>query len=752
MKTTEQKIKAPKYAEKGFSVFPVQPGEKRPCGRLVPNGVKQATTDPQKVRDWWNGVPSANIGLATGTVFVIDLDVKNDTDGIKEWERLRAENGGAPHTTAVRTPSGGIHLYYRAPASVEIKNSASELAPGVDVRGHGGYVVAPPSMLDDGGTYTFMKGSQKLADAPFWLVSMVRKDTDGPPQNGQQREPADLPESVTDGRRNNYLARWGGRLRRYGMTAEEMKAALSAVNQNRCTPPLPEDEVHSVAESVERYEPEDPITPHNNGTGSEQSAQVHPGKHSDETPDTEGNPPEWMPFPTDLLPSAVAQYVRAHAKAKSVDEAMVAVPSLPVLAAAVGNSREVQIKRSWTERSILWMSLVALSGDMKSPSLEASVKPVNRLEVKAKESHDLDQEQYEHELKEYNQLPQSKKKVTEPPQEPQDRQRYRVGNVTLEAIIQRHSTNPRSLLLVRDELAGWIGSFDRYAQGESDLQDWIEMYEGRLVQSDRVSSGTTDIKNPCVSVVGTTQPKVLERKLTDVHFSSGFAARLMIVRPPSQKRRFTTADVTRDTSDAYAGLVRTLYDIPHNGDPEPVGLSRDALQRFGDFVNQNAEIQEQLPEGPLRSKLSKIEAIAARLALILQLTDDPRASEVSDNAMHRATLLAEWFRHESARIHHLHGFREASLPEDEQKAQQLPDWFKWQDVAEVWGVQRRQSFNICKRLVRKGLATDEGKDRGYSLTERAKPTSGPEIVAEHAPSFDSFPEPMPAPAGDSAAF
>ena len=137
--------------------------------------------------------------------------------------------------------------------------------------------------------------------------------------------------------------------------------------------------------------------------------------------------------------------------------------------------------------------------------------------------------------------------------------------------------------------------------------------------------------------------------------------------------------------------------------------------------------------------------LAARLALILQLAEDPGATEVNDQAMHRAVLLAEWFRHESARIHHLFGFREASLPEDEQKAQQLPPHFKWQDVAEIWDVKRRQSYNICKRLVRKGLATNNGKHKGYSLTDRALVTSTPSLVAQAAPDFSDLPPKLTTP-------
>jgi len=85
---------------------------------------------------------------------VIDVDVDEEKDGRVAWKQLCEEEGGAPTTTTVETPSGGMHLYFRAPEGMTIKNSVSDLAEGVDVRGHGGYVIVPPSSTESG-SYSF---------------------------------------------------------------------------------------------------------------------------------------------------------------------------------------------------------------------------------------------------------------------------------------------------------------------------------------------------------------------------------------------------------------------------------------------------------------------------------------------------------------------------------------------------------------------------------------------------------------------
>jgi len=139
------------YAAQGIAVFPVEPGGKRPLGRLAPHGCKDATTDPAQVSAWWKAEPRANIGLATGhLVDVIDID---GPAGLRtllgDLPVLDAPGGPWAQITAaaigeVKTP-GGWHYYLRAIPGA--RNGASRWGKGVDTRALGGYVLAPPSMV-----------------------------------------------------------------------------------------------------------------------------------------------------------------------------------------------------------------------------------------------------------------------------------------------------------------------------------------------------------------------------------------------------------------------------------------------------------------------------------------------------------------------------------------------------------------------------------------------------------------------------
>jgi hypothetical protein len=152
------------WSDRGFSVFPLKPRGKEPLGWLAPHGVKDATRDPARIRDWWRREPKANVGLQTGEGhFVLDLD----GDGAVAWlVNSGGRHGGAPRTLTVKT-SRGWHLYFKSAA--EVPCSAGRIAPHVDVRGKGGSVTAPPSIHPSGGVYTIRR-DLPIAEAPRWLV------------------------------------------------------------------------------------------------------------------------------------------------------------------------------------------------------------------------------------------------------------------------------------------------------------------------------------------------------------------------------------------------------------------------------------------------------------------------------------------------------------------------------------------------------------------------------------------------------
>ncbi len=162
-----------RFALRQVAIFPLAPGTK--CPMKGSHGLRDATNDPDATRDRWQCTPRANIGAATGSrsgFWVLDVDLP---DGPESLAALEAEHGPLPLTIAASTPRGGRHLYWRwAADGPEIRNSAGRIGPGIDVRGEGGSIVMPPSVLADGRCYRWVKnGAGTFADAPECLVKLA---------------------------------------------------------------------------------------------------------------------------------------------------------------------------------------------------------------------------------------------------------------------------------------------------------------------------------------------------------------------------------------------------------------------------------------------------------------------------------------------------------------------------------------------------------------------------------------------------
>lgn len=227
------------YAARGKPTFPVLRGGKTPLIKDWPN---EASTDPRKINMWRYRWPLANVGMPTGErsgVWVLDVD------SLEALEELEREHGRLPITLIVRTPSGGLHLYFRHADG--ITNSPGGLPKGIDVRGEGGYVLVPPS-----GGYSWSEGSP-VAEAPAWLLELVRERS-----RDRERKPKPAPvpqagEEIPEGSRNRTLFFEALRLKDTGGTDAEVLAGIQAANAGRCSPPLDAGEIERIAGSAMRY-------------------------------------------------------------------------------------------------------------------------------------------------------------------------------------------------------------------------------------------------------------------------------------------------------------------------------------------------------------------------------------------------------------------------------------------------------------------------------------------------------------------
>jgi len=240
------------YLARGWSVIPVEPRGKRPLVAWLEFQDRQPTA--AEVAGWFGHWPEANLGIVTGVVSGLAvLDVDAGHGGAQSLVGLENAHGPLPRTITVATGGGGRHLYFSHPGGV-VHNKVG-LAAGIDLRGDGGCVVAPPSLHPSGRRYAWVPGGapgqERLASLPPWLRQLARP---GPGRAGHPlthwRER--VRRRTLEGERNNTIASLAGHLFWHGVDAEVVFELLEAWNREHCEPPLPVEEVARVVESIAR--------------------------------------------------------------------------------------------------------------------------------------------------------------------------------------------------------------------------------------------------------------------------------------------------------------------------------------------------------------------------------------------------------------------------------------------------------------------------------------------------------------------
>ena len=254
------------YANAGIPVFPIglswngESVDKKP---LTKHGFKDAATDLQVVDRMFrkahlNKGQSIGVGIHPGPAgfVILDVDIKGGGTGVEDLKRLSDELGELPgETTRIDTASGGWHFWFKRPPGVDLIGNAN-LAPGVEVRCDSGYVVAPGVKTEWGEWKRDPTTARVTATPPLpprWAGKLNGLNADG------TRPP--IAEEITQGSRHAALRRVAGAMRRQGANGDEIHAALTVMNTNRCKPPKPDKDIKNLAEDIAtRYTPEPDIT------------------------------------------------------------------------------------------------------------------------------------------------------------------------------------------------------------------------------------------------------------------------------------------------------------------------------------------------------------------------------------------------------------------------------------------------------------------------------------------------------------
>lgn len=421
----------------------------------------------------------------------------------------------------------------------------------------------------------------------------------------------------------------------------------------------------------------------------------------------------YKPFPVNCLPETIGSYVSECADSIGIDKAFVGVPMLPVLAAAIGGSRSLLVKRDWEVPSILWAMIIGDVSSGKSPGFDAAMKPLVQIENALHFRRQSEDHLHEQLVASYEQAKSEGAKNIAKPKQQRSKEQVLINDFTMESLADVASNNCK-LLCEIDEGASFIKQFNQYRPGR-DIENWLTIYNGGGININRKTDKLRIwIPRTYISVCGTTQPAVATSVIfTQEFLDNGLAARILSARPPSKIVRWSEKEVHPSITEAACKLVLRLYLLKGDGDacapcPKRLICSEEAQKLYIQWINDTADYAESMEVG-LKTSWVKIRPVAARLALILSVTrqlmespDGQALQPVDAQSMQAGIELARWFGYELER----------NAARSELKT--LYDQLNWIISKHPAGIDTR-TFQMGRREIR---TADDARRILNSLTER----------------------------------
>ncbi|TWU27568.1 YfjI family protein [Bythopirellula polymerisocia] len=380
--------------------------------------------------------------------------------------------------------------------------------------------------------------------------------------------------------------------------------------------------------------------------------------------------PRAVPFPVQALPRCIRHFVEAAAEAIGCDPSFIALPLLGCLAEIIGNRRVIELKATWTEPAIIWAVIIGKSGSAKSPALNLATRYLKEIQKAAFETHAVLLEQHKVAAanydKDYAKWKTDKKGHDDPPEKPKEPvcRRYITSDSTIEALVNLLAVQPDGVLVVRDELAGWVNGIAEYKGGKgSDLGHWLAFWSAQPVTIDRKTGAikTVHVPRASANIVGGIQPGILRTAIGREHMQDGLCARLLLAMPETNpikwSERVIDSNVELLLQEVFAQLASLEADFDEDEHPIPVRmqLTPEAKTLWVEYYNRHRQEMTGLDDDST-SAWSKLEAYTARFALIFQLCDWAAGDASGENqidaqAMDSAIELSDWFGAESLRMY-----------------------------------------------------------------------------------------------------
>ena len=588
---------------------------------MTPRGLHDATLDESAIKRLWDENPNANVGIRTGAIsglWVLDCD---GPEGIEAIEALEREHGPLPATAVARTGGGGRHYFFQLPTDCRIANTTKVGGLSIDVRGDGGYVVAPPSMHRSGAAYEWLVSpdEQPPAQAPAWLLELVTRPT-RPRGSRRSREtsspaaangaPCDAATSTNGvsrlvvqpgpdklSRARAYLHTIDPAISGQGGHNQTFRAACAAVlgfdlapeeafpllaewNAN-CQPPWTDRELRHKLQDADRQ-------PGERGFLLAGQANASPSATTADWPEILALGPSPVPdFPTDALPEVLRAWVEAEAVATQTPADLAGLIALAVCAASIARKVEVVAAPGWREPVNIYVAVLLEPGNRKSAVFVDATRPLRSVETElvASARPRVERDRAERRLLEKRQQQAEKLAAIATDAEKLASARCdaltlaeQLGNMpepVLPSLIVDDVTSERLSMLLSEQ-GGRIASmspeggvFDLMAgmysrSGMTQFGVYLMGHAGDDLRIDRIGRSSVFVPRPAITAAYAIQPIVITGLANKAAFRGrGLLARFLysVPRSPVGYRDQSPPQVPEDVRQAYDAMVRTLAAI-----------------------------------------------------------------------------------------------------------------------------------------------------------------------------------------------
>ncbi len=446
-----------------------------------------------------------------------------------------------------------------------------------------------------------------------------------------------------------------------------------------------------------------------------------------------------LPFPVDIFPPQIYAFIHAASNSINCPPDFLAVPVIAVLATAIGNSRNILLKRGWIEGPRIYSAIVAPPGSKKSPALAAALQPIRKLQDAYCAEYDAAYKDYEFASSAYNiQLEIWKKRKPEeksPEEQPREPiepvlKQIKTSNATIEAIGKLLDQNKRGIMFDQDELAAWVKSMNAYRGGKgSDLEYWLSIWNGSQSIINRASTAKPLIINrPLVNVVGCIQPDLLS-DLSGIK-QNGFFDRILTSFPDSIPQHYTTDELPDEIAFAYNDLVKAIFELQPGFDPE--GNEEPFLMNLTDAARIEWEQWNRMHDDEmnspdlsyhLRGVWSKLQAYMARFMLILQLTHDAanglHSFEIHPRSVTDAARLIVYFKSHIRKV-----YKALFNSEMDRRIELAVEWIERKGGKVSQRMLQANNVANCRTAQEVSELFTELEERGVGTMSRSTPAGG----------------------------